>query len=232
MTKKSKRKEAPATVGLQAKPAAVKKSAPTVHKTDTARNITPTLEIANELQEAFDFFNAKLFDDEGKPGLPQCILTLVRLKKAKGYFWPKQWARDRAKTGDHHEIGIDPVVAHGRDDKETLSTLVHEMVHLLVEHMGHGPKRAYHCKRWAAAMNAIGLKPYAIVKGVATRDKETGANCSHDIVKGGAFDKAADDLIAKGFKFSWFALTLPKPEKKKKTKAGAKVAHVCPECEE
>lgn len=190
----------------------------------------PTLGIAQELQQAFDHFNRELFEGQ----LPQCVLTLTRLRKYAGLFAPKRWVNrsQKAKENDMHEIQVDAVVMSARGDKRALSTLVHEMVHLAVEHSGHGPKKAYHCKRWAAAMKELGLQPIAIVKGQQVSGKETGANCTHEIVKGGPFCQSADDLLKSGFVFSWGAIAEPEKVKsdKKKSKAGAKVAHVCPEC--
>lgn len=253
---KTKRKEAPATVGLtKAKPvteaqrearavnpkAAREKFkkiladdeaklsvAKSVHPKHTS-NITPTVEIASELQAAFDHFNATLFDGVT---LPQCILSLARLKKAAGMFWPKRWVRDRSKVADRHEIAVDPIFLRRTDDKFALSVIAHEMVHCLIEEQGHGPKRAYHCKRWAAAMKAIGLQPVAMAKGARVEGKETGPNCTHDVVKGGEFDIAATALLDKGFKFSWAAVPEPeKVKKEKKKKAGVKVKYTCSCCE-
>ncbi len=240
---KSKRKEAPANVGSKiapeaqpvlAKPAKSKPApkltvvAPSVLSKSTS-NITPTVEIASELQQAFDHFNSTLFNGVE---LPQVILSLARLKKAAGMFWPKRWVRDRSKVADKHEIGLDPIFLRGTDDKFGLSVLVHEMVHELIEVRGHAPKKAYHCKRWAEAMNAVGLKPVAIKtdkntkKDVRIEGKETGPRCTHDVVKGGEFDVAAEALIAKGFKFSWAAIPEPEKVKKDKTKkAGVKVKY-------
>lgn len=196
----------------------------------SASNSQPaTLAIAQELQQAFDFFNREFF--EGR--LPHCVLTLTRLRKYAGQFAPKRWLSRsaKAKAADCHEIQIDAVVMRERGDKRALSTLLHEMIHLAVEHSGKGPKRAYHCKIWAGIMKEMGLQPVAIVKGQPVPGKETGANCTHEIIKGGPFDKSADELLATGFQFSWGAVAEPEKEKgKKKSKAGAKVAHECPKC--
>lgn len=222
-TKKTKRKEVPATVGS--------KSAPSVHLSNTA----PTQAIATELQNAFDYFNTALFGNKLGP----CVLKLDRLRKYVGYFRPKQWTTDRkagSQDGSHHEIRLDPDRLRDKGDKIVLSTLVHEMMHQIVFDVAFEEtgkiKRPYHCKNWAYGMNAIGLTPLIVVKGKVDRTKATGANATHEIVKGGDFDKAADDLLKRGFKLGW--LYVPKPEKKEgkdKPKAGAKVAYVCGECE-
>jgi len=189
------------------------------------RNIAPTVEIAAELQAAFDHFNATLFGGT----LEAPLLGFARLKKAHGYFWAKQWKRRGAKAHDTHEIALDPYRCSQARDKDVLGTLVHEMVHLQDEQNGTSPKRVYHTKIWAGLMKEVGLYPSTTG---AEGGKETGPNCSHYIVKGGRFDGAADALIAKGFKFSWHAAPVVEPEKgKKKKKAGAKAKHTCPDCD-
>lgn len=213
-------------------PAAAKSVTPSASKGVTStygKNLPPpTTQIASEFQQAFEFFNRDLFDSV----LPNCVIVIDRLKKAHGMFCPKRWDQRDGKR-DVHEIRIDTsrLVKEGKGDKDVLGTLVHEMAHLAIEHAGYGPKKAYHCKRWAALMNDLGLKPMAIVKGVPVKDKETGANCTHAIVKGGPFDQTADKFLKEGFSFTWATLTDPPKEKAaKKSKAGAKVAHECPDC--
>lgn len=259
---KTKRKEAPATTGIKlssiklnadvavvpvakieelpklvkllkvAKPAA--KSVHSKSTTAPKSNRAPTAEIADQLQSAFDHFNTSLFGGTLEP----CILKLERLKKYVGMFKPLQWTTDRTATvGSHHEITLDPERLRSKGDKLVLSTLVHEMMHQCVraaqfKELGKF-KGVSHCNDWCNGMRAIGLTPVIMVKGVAAPDKKTGANATHTIVKGGDFDKAADDLIAKtGFKLDW--CLVPKPERKEgkaKKKAGVKVKYTCPCCE-
>ncbi len=198
---------------------------PTVKlKTNTA----PSVEIATELQTAFDHFNSRLF--EGK--LEPVIFSNCRLKKAKGYFWAKQWARRKDLKGLVHEIGLDFAKLHGENDKEVLSTLVHEMVHLLVEQLGKSPKKSYHCKFWVAGMHKVGLEPVILSSKGQPLDKATGPNATHTIPAGGAYDEAFKALAATGFKLSWASQPVVEPEKKegKKKKAGAKAKHACPTC--
>lgn len=166
----------------------------------------PTTEVAAQMQEAFDFLNHSLFGGN----LPPVMMAWTRLKKAHGYFWAKTWTRKGEKTRGVHEIALDPYRCSQEKDKDVLGTLAHEMVHELDEEEGTAPKRPYHTKIWAERMKAIGLYPSTTA---APGGKETGPNCSHYIIEGGLFDKAADDLLAKGFKFTW--TTLPLPEKAK-----------------
>jgi predicted SprT family Zn-dependent metalloprotease len=228
MAKRKTFKEAPAHVG--AKKLSAAKS---VHSAGTKSNtMPPTLEIADELQKAFAHFNQALFDNN----LPHVVLTLTRLRKYEGLFAPKRWLEQKGKKADHHEIQLDAVRIREKGAKHALQTLVHEMCHLLVYTHTENAKEKhnpYHCKKWAGAMKAVGLQPVAVVKGVRVEGKETGASCTDDIIPGGEFDKSADALIKEGFHFSWGAVAEPEKVKKQKSKkAGAKVAHVCPKCEQ
>ena len=190
-------------------------------------NVAPSVEIATELQHAFDFFNQRLF--EGK--LEPVVFSNVRLKKALGHFWAKSWTRRKDLKGKVHEIGLDFARLHGENDKEVLSTLVHEMCHELIEMLG--KQERGHGKYWVAAMLMVGLEPIILdAKGQPT-GKATGPNSSHKIVPGGKFDETAKELLKTGFKLSWANEPMPEPEKKpsKKKKAGAKAKHTCPVCQ-
>lgn len=195
-------------------------------------NTAPSVEIANQLQQAFDHFNVKLF--EGK--LEPVVFSNTRLKKSNGHFWAKSWTRRSELKGKVHEIGLDFARLnkdpdHG--DMLVLSTLVHEMCHQLIEQIGKAPARAYHCKYWVAAMHMVGLSPVILdAKGVPT-GKATGPNSSHTIDQGGRFEMAAKELLSEGFKFQWANESLDQEADKKpkaKKKAGAKAKHTCPEC--
>jgi len=193
-------------------------------------NVAPSVEIATELQTAFDHFNHALF--EGK--LEPVVFSNVRLKKSHGHFWAKGWERRVNMEGKAHEIGLDfaRLKKDGQGDAEVLSTLVHEMCHQLIEQIGKAPAKAYHCKYWVAAMLMVGLEPIILdAKGVPT-GKATGPNSSHRIVEGGKFHIACQELMHnRNFKLSWYSEFPEAPEKPKaKKKAGAKAKHTCPTC--
>lgn len=153
------------------------------------RNYKYTGETYKALQAAYDHFNGVLFNDE----LPQCLITLQRHKGAYGYY-----AVDR--FGDGKETKVDEIALNpagfNRTAKAVLSTLVHEMVHLQQQHLFKAPRAAYHNKQWGDLMDAIGLTPSSTGE---AGGKRTGQTVSHYIVVGGAFDKACDAFIAKGF---------------------------------
>jgi len=217
------------------KPPKAKKEAPhtdvehlPLSKVKSTVNVAPSIEIATELQHAFDFFNNKLFGGKLEP----VIFSNCRLKKSKGYFWPKQWARRKDVKGKVHEIGLDFARLHGENDKAVLSTLVHEMAHLADEQNGTAPKKPYHGKTWVAFMQMVGLTPVILdAKGMPT-GKLTGPNSTHEIDKGGKYELAYDELAKTGFKLSWASEAVIEPEKKSKgkKKAGAKAKHTCPKC--
>jgi len=139
----------------------------------------PSKQMYDSLHKAFDHFNKTLFGGE----LPPVILVVHRKRNAHGYFWAEQW---NAKDGEDKlpEIALNPETM-GRDEKEVLSTLVHEMVHHQQESFGTPPKTAYHNKEWADMMEAVGLIPTTTGERGGPR---TGRNCTHVIDEGGVFD--------------------------------------------
>ncbi len=114
----------------------------------------PTLKTYDGLNRAYAFFNDRLFAGE----LPACLVTLQRAKKASGYFAGGRFGSKDGKTVTD-EIALNP--SHFRDPttEQSLSTLVHEMVHLWQHHFGKPSRAAYHNKEWAAKMHTVGLVP-------------------------------------------------------------------------
>ncbi|KZC39221.1 SprT-like domain-containing protein [Rhodanobacter denitrificans] len=151
--------------------------------------------MADELQQAFDYFNERLFHGV----LPPCLITLQRERATFGYFHAKRFvsADGRAFT---HELALNPSYFVARTLKATLSTLCHELVHLQQEICGTPGRRGYHNAEWATFMKCIGLMPSDTG---APGGRETGERVSHYIVDGGLFDVAADDLLNDQFVLSW-----------------------------
>lgn len=179
---------------------------------------TPGLAAIQKLEDAFAFFNGKLFD--GK--LPIAVLTVQRKRGANGYFWHDQM-RGRETEERWDEIAMNPDT-FDRDDRLILSTLVHEMCHLEQQHFGTPPKGAYHNKEWASMMEAVGLIPSTDGTPNGAR---TGRKCTHYIEKDGAFDVACAELLSGGWKLDWMATpTVPGERKKDKSK----VKFTCPSC--
>jgi predicted SprT family Zn-dependent metalloprotease len=135
---------------------------------------SPTLRTYNEINEAYDFFNLKLFAGS----LPPCLITMQRKNKTYGYFAGSRFGtRDGKEITD--EIALNPSHFRKRTTEESLSTLVHEMAHLWQHHHGKPPRRGYHSREWAAKMRVLGLIP---TDTGAPGGRETGQHVSHYIV--------------------------------------------------
>lgn len=169
------------------------------------------------LEDLFDYYNRALFAGE----LPECLLNLSRHGGARGFFVAGRW-NDRKKK-NVHEISLNPDTMDCAD-KKWHSTLVHEMVHLWENEKGTASRRAYHNKKWARKMEAIGLMPSNTGK---PGGKKTGQHMTHYVIKGGLFDKAFNNIQQQGL----LNLKLPyKPEstvKMVKGLSGIKVKYVC-----
>jgi hypothetical protein len=163
--------------------------------------INPTSDTYDNLLMAYKFINEILFGGT----LPICLITLQREKKTYGYFCGARFNNDHdpAKTTD--EIALNPQYfrGNGRDDRQVVSTLVHEMCHLWQHHYGKPGRVRYHNQEWADKMKAIGLLPSSTGQ---EGGKETGDHMSHYIDKLGPFAMAFDDLKGKGFNLQWIEI--------------------------
>ena len=101
----------------------------------------PTLKTYDGLNRAYAFFNDRLFAGE----LPACLVTLQRAKKAYGYFAGGRFGSKDGKTVTD-EIALNPSHFRNRTTEQSLSTLVHEMVHLWQHHFGKPSRAGYHNK--------------------------------------------------------------------------------------
>lgn len=159
---------------------------------------TPTHQAYNELQHAYDVFNQELFDNQ----LPPCLITLQRKPHTLGYYAPNNFTNlvDKGRTTD--EIALNPYHFIDRSLQDTLSTLVHEMVHLWRDRCsGKNPtNRAYHDKLWANRMEKVGLMPSHNGK---PGGKRVGQLVDHYIIKDGPFQTVCQELLDSGFQISW-----------------------------
>jgi hypothetical protein len=195
-----------------------------VHTTDSGTPASPVKPDAitpveyGGLQAAYDHFNVELFDAT----LPDVLLTLQRHANSRGYFRAREFAHRDGKERSH-ELALNPDGFIGRSDEEILSTLAHEMTHVWEEEGGTAPKRAYHNKVWAAKMKSIGLQPSStgMVGG-----RETGARMTHYIMPGGRFDRAYEQLQARGWKLN--LQSAPRPNAA--TARSSKTKFTCPAC--
>jgi hypothetical protein len=180
-------------------------------------------------QRAFDYFNGELFGGR----LPPCLITLQRRRNTRGYFSRLGIAARNNYTLRTNEIALNPDTFVGYNDKDILSTVVHEMTHLWQAHEGKPGRRGYHNRQWAREMMRLGLRPISFDQ----PGKMTGQRVSHAIVPGGLFDEAADRLLTTGFCLRWQSAVALVPEGKGATLLAVvpkrnKVQYTCPGCEQ
>jgi len=178
----------------------------------------PTQKIYSELQFAYDFFNRELFESK----LPGCLITLQRDPRSVGYFSSNRF-RHRDQNSVTDEIAMNPAYFYDHSVFRTLSTLVHEMVHLQQYHFGRPSRGSYHNKKWAEMMEAVGL--------IASTTGEPGGNkvgqrVSHYIEDSGRFDKACQKLLSQGFTIRWGDPYKSAKRRRRQTRK----KYICPEC--
>jgi len=145
------------------------------------KTVSPTMEVYENLQKAFDKLNEAIFDNS----MPQVIITLQRKKNVVGFF-----CKDRfGKSLD--EIAMNPQYTNLRSPMETLSTLAHEMVHQWQHIYGTVTKSNHHNAEWAAKMHSIGLPPRPTKPG----GKITGSSVTHAIDPNGLFASVATEIL-------------------------------------
>lgn len=145
---------------------------------------TPTTSQWNAYQAAFDHFNRVLFGGS----LDHVILNFSRKAKSYGFCAPDRWAGDGETVT---EISLNPTHLAERPLMESMSTLVHEMVHAWQFQSGTPSRRGYHNREWAAKMKECGLYPSSTG---AEGGAETGQRMTHYIIPGGVFVRAFESL--------------------------------------
>ena len=114
---------------------------------------SPTEKLYDGLQAAYNVFNQHLFNSE----LPDVLITVKRQSHSIGYYKSGEFHGKGKAPNALPELALNPVYFQ-RDDKRTLSTLVHEMVHHWQFCYG-SPSGRYHNREWADRMESIGLIP-------------------------------------------------------------------------
>lgn len=176
--------------------------------------------IYGELQRAYDFYNNHLFNGQ----LPQVVIVLSKKSKAKGYFIGDNWANESLDTGSISEVALNPVFLAKQPLAQTLSTLVHEMVHCWQHYQGEPPRRCYHNKQWSTKMEDLGLMPSSTGQ---EGGKRTGQSVTHYIIESEftLFNKTTKLLFESGWVFDWkdhFATATKKSK--------PKIKYECPQC--
>ncbi len=194
---------------------------------------SPTNEAYLPLQEAYDFFNARLFNNE----LPLCLMTLQRKnKKVLGFVSRGNFARQTSATRTD-ELAMNPSFLLTRSAIDVLSTIVHEQTHIWQFHVGKPGRRGYHNKEWGTKMKEVGLYPSSTGE---PGGKETGEKMTHFIVADGPFQVRANELIARGFTLQWGEAPPETNDNnedepggavaKKKTDSSNRIRFKCPTC--
>lgn len=174
------------------------------------RKQSPTPEQFDRYQKAWDYFNEALFDGQLEP----CLLNFSTHRGSYGYFCPRRWKKGDQET---HEISLNPNTL-GRPLEDTMSTLVHEMVHQWQDDNGSPSRSGYHNAEWAEKMEEVGLIPSDTGK---PRVAKTGQRMSHYIDPTGKFALALQRMPNE-YTLPWLTRELeaavhkPKPPKKVK----------------
>jgi hypothetical protein len=158
----------------------------------------PTTKNYSAMNEAFEFFNVRLFNGS----LPHCLITLQRKSSTLGYFAGSRFgAAEGGSITD--EIALNPTHFKERTAEQVLSTLVNEMAHLWQYHHGKIPRAGYHDRQWAEKMQEIGLTPSDTG---AEGGKKTGQKMSHYIEPDGLFSVYCTNLLRSGFTLPYVEL--------------------------
>lgn len=187
----------------------------------TPKPLTPTEAQYISLQEAYDFFNHRLFKGE----LPPVLITLQRQKKSHGYYWHEKF-ENRKEAAKISEIALNVADFATRKDKDIFSTLLHEMVHHWQSCFGKDSRNGYHNKEWGIKMKEVGLYPSSTAQ---PGGKETGQKVSHYVIEGGLFDIVCSEMMERGIAIDWQSIETA--EEKAKSKKANKIKYTCPMCQ-
>ncbi|MGF6996810.1 SprT-like domain-containing protein [Paraburkholderia sp. GAS32] len=157
--------------------------------------MTPTAEAYAELEHAYSFFKRELFDGE----IDEVLLTLDHNNpRTLGYCAYKRFGRRSGEIVD--QLAMNPGWFSTRSIRETLQTLVHEMVHTWQRQKGKPGRGGYHNKEWGDMMQKVGLMPSNTGK---PGGRKTGDQMMDYVIEGGPFDVACAKLLTDEFTLSW-----------------------------
>jgi predicted SprT family Zn-dependent metalloprotease len=200
----------------------------------------PTGEMGALMQQAFDYFNERLFGSD--LAQPMIVLKASRRKTAFGHHKAKAWV-DGLTGKPIAEIALNPEMFVLYGPQEAAQTLVHEMCHLWQYQHGSPSRVGYHNTEWADKMQEVGLMPSNTGK---LGGKVTGQAMSDYPIEGGVFLEAlaeftdwklrwsavnsADGLLAAIVKFGTEETAFPIPSKGASNPTKKKVGYRCPKC--
>lgn len=173
--------------------------------TTTPVSTSPSLQLYQNMQSAFDFFNLHLFSNQ----LPACLLTLRSSNRIHGYHHSGRFTSAQGEKID--ELGLHPGFFTLLPIEVVLSTLVHEMVHHWQDNLAHPSKSNPHNAEWARKMESIGLMPS---KTGLPGGEKTGQKMSHYIIPDGLFIQHCQELLKTGFQLGIFDRHIPSTPQK------------------
>jgi len=182
----------------------------------------PAVALAHAWQDAFDYFSHALFAKVFGQPLPHLVLNMSRKRGALAYFQANVWKDHKGEN--HSEISINPEANSARDERDVLSTLVHEMAHFLDHLDGTSCKGGYHGKSWFRIMAQLGLQGRALSSSMQ--------KVTHDIIEDGPFAIAFANMpstIGMPFQAAYGTRGVAP---RKPTAMGMRARHQCPVCQE
>ena len=152
----------------------------------------PTVRQNKQLQQAYDFFNDKLFEGE----LDNLVMVTFSRNSniIGGYFSPDKWVNSEGeKLG---EIAINANLFQSEGLVYLYNVLVHEMVHYWQFKKGSPSRNGYHNQQWIDKAKSIGLEIEGSGQQVGTRfaDKGRGAEAMADLPADFVFDWFSEEL--------------------------------------
>lgn len=191
------------------------------------RNLDPTGATYGWLIVLYTYFNRELFDDQ----LPNCLISLQRKRGARGYFAARRFAANN-DGAVCDEIALNP--RHWGPpftENDSISTLVHEQVHLWQAHFGKPGRGGYHNREFARKMIEIGLVPSSNGQ---PGGLPTGRRISHYIREDGPFDRACRALLSCGFQIPYHEMRNRREEafvdRRARSRTESKTTYTCPNC--
>ena len=160
-----------------------------------SKKLKPTVQAYAELQQAYDFFNERLFEAK----LPPCLITFQRGKRFYGYYVEDRFF-DSGAGVTTDEIALNPQYFATVPLLEILQTLVHEMVHLWQFRFGKPSRKCYHNREWAEKMKSVGLMPSSTGQ---PGGREVGQSVADYALPGGHFLRACAELLSTAFRITW-----------------------------
>lgn len=160
------------------------------------------MQIYDELQRAYDYFNKVLFNSK----LDRCLITLQRKTNTAAYISYNRFVSINDNQVFMHELALNPEYFGVKPLIEAMQSLCHEMVHLNQYQYGTPSRRSYHNAEFAQMMESIGLIPSDTGR---IGGKRTGQQMADYPDPDGLFVRACNELFKDGSIIQWYDRYLP-----------------------